>query len=139
MSDNKKSSAKSFTMIDNSMEKMWDMWLVSLGSLSGTQDQIEDLTKKQLDRNKAARQELNKVGEELSKQMRRNQEQVQSLVKETVLNNYEHLYCSNQNLVSELSKKVDDLSIYKGGELVDHMMTPLKQWLTTQSGNSSVN
>ena len=58
MVENKQKLAKSFGMIDNSMEKMWDMWLVSLGSLASTQEQIENMTRKQLDQNKAAREEL---------------------------------------------------------------------------------
>jgi len=110
MSDNKESLAKSFNMIENSMEKMWDMWLVSLGSLSWTQEQIENMTRKQLDQNKAAREELIKLVEDLSKQMRRNQEQFQKMVEEAVMNTYEHINYANQNLISDLSKKVDDLS-----------------------------
>ena len=110
MSDNKESLAKSFNMIENSMEKMWDMWLVSLGSLSWTQEQIENMTRKQLDQNKAARDELIKLVEDLSKQMRRNQEQFQKMVEEAVMNTYEHINYANQSLISDLTKKVDDLS-----------------------------
>jgi polyhydroxyalkanoate synthesis regulator phasin len=110
MKDNKKNLAKSFNMIDNSMEKMWDMWLVSLGSLSSTQEQIEDMTRKQLDQNKAAREEMLKLVEDLSKQMRRNQEQFQKIVEETVMNTYEHINYTNQSLIGDLSKKVDDLA-----------------------------
>lgn len=110
MSDNKESLAKSFNMIENSMEKMWDMWLVSLGSLSWTQEQIENMTRKQLDQNKSAREELIKLVEDLSKQMRRNQEHFQKMVEEAVMNTYEHINYANQNLISDLAKKVDDLS-----------------------------
>jgi len=110
MTENKESLAKSFNMIENSMEKMWDMWLVSLGSLSWTQEQIENMTRKQLDQNKSAREELIKLVEDLSKQMRRNQEQFQKVVEEAVMNTYEHINYNNQNLIGDLSKKVDDLA-----------------------------
>lgn len=110
MSDNKENLAKSFNMIENSMEKMWDMWLVSLGSLSWTQDQIENMTRKQLDQNKAAREELIRLVEDLSKQMRRNQEQFQKLVEEAVMSTYEQVDYANKNLIEDLSKKVEDLS-----------------------------
>jgi hypothetical protein len=110
MADNKEGLAKSFNMIENSMDKMWDMWLVSLGSLSWTQDQIENMTRKQLDQNKSAREEMIKLVEDLSKQMRRNQEQFQKIVEESVMSTYEHINDTNQNLMGELSKKVDDLA-----------------------------
>lgn len=109
MSDNKESLTKSFNMIENSVEKMWDMWLVSLGSLSWTQEQLENMTRKQLDQNKAARDELLKLVEDLSKQMRRNQQQFQKMVEEAVMNTYEHINYTNQNIISDLNKKVDDL------------------------------
>ena len=110
MTDNKESLAKSFAMMDNSTEKMWDMWLVSLGSLSWTQEQIENMNRKQLDQNKAAREDMIKLVEELSKQMRRNQEQFRKIVEETVLNTYEHINYTNQNIIGDLSKKVDEMA-----------------------------
>jgi len=109
MTDNKENLAKSFNMIENSMEKMWDMWLVSLGSLSWTQEQMENMTRKQLDQNKSAREELIKLVEDLNKQTRRNQEQFQKVVQEAVMNTYEHINYTNQNLIGDLQKKVDDL------------------------------
>ena len=110
MTDNKESLLKSFNMIENSMEKMWDMWLVSLGSLSWTQEQIENMCRQQLDQNKAGREEMMKLIEDLSKQMRRNQEQFQKMVEEAVMNTYEHINYNNQSLVADLTKKVDELS-----------------------------
>ncbi|MCX5779929.1 MAG: hypothetical protein NTV45_03745 [Firmicutes bacterium] len=110
MSDNKVNLAQSFGMIDNSMDKMWDMWLGSLGSLSWTQDQIDDITRKQLDQNQAARQDMLKLVEDLSKQMRRNQEQFHKMVEETVMNTYQHINYTNQSLMSNLTKKADELA-----------------------------
>lgn len=109
MSENKESFAKNFNMIENSMEKMWDMWLVSLGSLSWTQDQLEDMTRKQLDQNKAAREELIKLVEDLGKQMRGSQEQFQKMVEQTVLSTYEQINSSSQANIDDLTKKVDEL------------------------------
>jgi len=110
MAENKDSLMTSFSMIENSLEKMWDMWLVSLGSLSWTQDQIENMTRKQLDQNKAAREEMMKLVEDLSKQMRRNQEQFQTIVEEAVMNTYEQINVTNKGMFSDLTKKVEDLS-----------------------------
>lgn len=110
MIDNKVSLAQSLSLIDNSMDKMWDMWLVSLGSLSWTQDQIDDMTRKQLDQNQAARQDMLKLVEDLHKQMRRNQEQYHKMVEETVMNTYQHINYTNQSLISNLAKKADELA-----------------------------
>jgi len=110
MAENKDSLMKSFSMIENSLEKMWDMWLVSLGSLSWTQDQIENMTRKQLDQNKAAREEMIKLVEDLSKQMRRNQEQFQTIVEEAVMNTYQQIDVTGKGMFSDLTKKVEDLS-----------------------------
>lgn len=139
MIDNKENLIKSFSMFEDSMAKMWDMSQMIQGSLYGTQDQLDNITRKQLDQNKTAREEAFKVGQDMSKQIRKNQEQFQKIVAETVMNNYEQIDCTNKNLLSELPKKVDDLSNFKGGDLVDHMMTPLKKWLIAQSGNSPAN
>lgn len=114
--DNQESLAKSFGMMENTMEKMWDMWLVSLGSLSWTQEQIENMTRKQLDQNKTAREDMIKLVEELSKQMRRNQEQFRKIVEETVLNTYEHINYTNQSIIGDLTKKVDELTKKAGFE-----------------------
>ena len=111
MSDtNKESLSKSFNMIENSLEKMWDIWLIGLGSLSWTQEQIENMTRQQLDRNKAAREEFIKMVEDLGRQIHRNQEQFQKMVEEAVMNTYENIDYTNKNLMSDLSKKVNDLS-----------------------------
>ena len=55
---------KTFTMLENSTEKLWDMWLVTLGSMSWTQEQIENMGSKYLEQRKVAREEANKVMEE---------------------------------------------------------------------------
>lgn len=139
MTDNKDYLTESFGIMENSMGKTWDMYLMSLGSLSKTQNKMENMAQKQLNRYTTVREELQKVWEDLSKQTRTNQEQVQKFAQEAVLDNYEHMYHTNQSLMAELAKKVDDISIYKGGELVDHMMTPLKQWLKAQAENNPIN
>lgn len=110
MTENQEGLVKSFTMIDDSMQKMWDMWLVSLGSVTSTQDKIENMTRKQMDQHKAAREEMIKMVEDLSKQMRRNQGQIQMLVEDVVTNTYEQINYKNQNLIDGLSKKVEELS-----------------------------
>ena len=110
MTDNKDCLTESFGLMDNSMGKMWDMWLVSMGSLSGTQEQLEDMTRKQLDQNKEARVELIKRAEDLSKEMRGNQEQFQKMVEETVKSTYEQISSASQAHIAELAKKVEELA-----------------------------
>jgi len=68
---------KTFAMLENSTEKIWDMWLVTLGSMSWTQEQIENMGRKYLEQRKVAREEANKVIEELTNQAKKNQQQMQ--------------------------------------------------------------
>lgn len=91
MTKNKENLTKSFGMIENSMEKMWDMWRLSIGSLVRTQEQIGNMASKQLDQSKTLRADFIKIEEELNKQMHKNQEQFQNMVKETVMNTYENV------------------------------------------------
>jgi len=115
--DNQESLVKNFDMIENSVEKVWDVWLVNLGNLAWTQDQIDNMSRKQLDQNKADREEMIKLVEDLSRQMRMNQEQFRNIVEENVMNTYEHINYTNQNIMGDLGKKVDELS-KKAGSVI---------------------
>lgn len=110
MADSKENLTRSFNMMENSMEKMWDMWLVGLGSISWAQEQMENMTRKQLDQNKMAREEMIKLVEDLAMQTRKNQEQFQKMVEEAVINTYDQINVANHQLIQDLSKKVDELT-----------------------------
>lgn len=101
---------KSFDMAENSIEKLWDMWLVTLGSFSWSQEQIENMTKKFLDQNKTNREENIKVVEELMSQAKKNQGQMQKMIEDAVLSAFENVKFPNMNTMDDLSKKVDELS-----------------------------
>lgn len=101
---------KSFTMTDNMIEKFWDMWQLSLGSLSWTQDQLETMAKKYLDQRKVAREEASKVMEELLKQVRNNQMQMQKMVQQAVNTTFENVDIPVYNYFEDLNKKVEALS-----------------------------
>lgn len=107
MANNKVNLTKSLNMMENSMEKMWDMWLVGLGSISWAQEQMENMTRKQLDQNKAARGEMMKLVEELARQTRRNQEQFQQMVEEAVVSAYDQVNGANQQIIKDLTKKAE--------------------------------
>ncbi|NMC27989.1 MAG: hypothetical protein GYA42_07555 [Syntrophomonadaceae bacterium] len=116
MNYNQESLSRDFSIIENTMEKMWDMWLVSLGSLSWTQEHLENLTRRQLDQNQAAREEFIKMVEELSNQMRRNQFQFRMMVEESMMNTYEKINYTSQTFVNDLSKKADELALKIGNK-----------------------
>ncbi|MDD4775649.1 MAG: hypothetical protein PHG75_03990 [Syntrophomonas sp.] len=107
MANNKVNMTKSLNMMENSMEKMWDMWLVGLGSISWAQEQMENMTRKQLDQNKAAREEMMKLVEELARQTRRNQEQFQQMVEEAVVSAYDQVNGANQQIIKDMTKKAE--------------------------------
>ena len=110
MIDSKESLAKNVTLIENSMDKMWDMWLVALGSFSRTQDQMENMVRKQLDQNRAAREEIIKVVGNLSKQVRGNQAQLQKVVEESLSKTFTQMKSSNQTIMGDYADKVADLT-----------------------------
>ncbi len=110
MANSKENLAKSFNMMENSMEKMWDLWLVGLGSLSWVQEQMENMTRKQLDQNKTAREEVIKLVDDLSRQTRKNQEQFQKMVEEAFINTYDQINVANHQIMQDLTKKVDELA-----------------------------
>ncbi|NLF45643.1 MAG: hypothetical protein GX581_06145 [Syntrophomonadaceae bacterium] len=106
---------QSFAMADNMMEKFWDMWLVSLGSMSWSQEQLEGMVAKYLEQRKIAREESTKIVEELMGQVKKNQSQMQTMMQEAVKAAFENMDFTNFDFmgvtkkVDELSKKVDNL------------------------------
>jgi polyhydroxyalkanoate synthesis regulator phasin len=106
---------QSFAMGDNMMEKFWDMWLVSLGSMSWSQEQLENMVQKYLEQRKIAREESTKIVEELMGQVKKNQSQMQTMMQEAVKAAFENMDFANFDFmgvskkVDELSKKVDNL------------------------------
>lgn len=121
---------KTFTMLENSTEKIWDMWLVTLGSMSWTQEQIENMGRKYLEQRKVAREEANKVIEELTNQAKKNQQQMQKMIQEAVANAFDNLEIPTFTYIDELSKKVDELS-----KKVDNLQY---SWLLQFSGYDPV-
>jgi len=101
---------KSFTMTDNMIDKFWDMVQLSLGSLSWSQEQLETMAKKYLEQSKLAREESNKVMEELMKQVKNNQAQMQKMVQQAVNSTFENVDIPVYNYFDDLNKKVEALS-----------------------------
>ncbi len=106
---------ETFAMADNMAEKFWDMWLVSLGSMSWTQEQVENMVKKYLEQRKNAREETSKVVEELMGQVKKNQIQMQAMMQEAVKAALENVefpnfdYMDMNKKIDELAKKVENL------------------------------
>ncbi|PKM77129.1 MAG: hypothetical protein CVU90_09015 [Firmicutes bacterium HGW-Firmicutes-15] len=101
---------KSFTMNDNMIEKFWDMWQLSLGSLTWSQEQLETMAKKYLEQNRVAREESNKVMDELMKQVKNNQKQMQQMVQQAVSTSFDNVDMPVYNFFDDLNKKVEALS-----------------------------
>jgi polyhydroxyalkanoate synthesis regulator phasin len=101
---------KSFAVADNMVEKFWDMWQLSLGSMSWSQEQLESMAQKYLDQRKLAREECSKVMEELMKQVKNNQVQLQTMVQQAVKTTFENVDIPVYNFFEDLNKKVEALS-----------------------------
>lgn len=115
MVDYKESVITSFEMMEKAMEKAWDMWKMGFASLTSAQEQIENITRKQLDQNKAARDEFIKMEDNVQKQIYQNQEQLQKMVQEAINKAYTQAEKTNQDMADILNGQVDV------------MMTQLKQ------------
>lgn len=108
--NNSETLAKSFSILEGSVDKMWDMWLMSLGSFSWSQEQMEIAIRKYLDESKIAREDASKLIEELTIQTKNNQKQFQKMVQEAVTNAFENINIPTFNYIDNLSKQVDELS-----------------------------
>lgn len=106
---------KNMATIENLMEKYWDMWMVGVGSISWSQEQFENMMKKYLEQSRIAREENSKVIDELMKQVKNSQVQLQSMIQEAAkqaVENAEPAYSYFEELnkkIEELSKKVNNL------------------------------
>ncbi|NMC28290.1 MAG: hypothetical protein GYA42_09120 [Syntrophomonadaceae bacterium] len=90
MADNQENLAKSFEMIGDSLNRMWLMWQSSLKNVAWAQEQMENMTRTQLENNKAFREEWLKLVEDLGQQTRRNQEQFQKMLEEVIESSYQY-------------------------------------------------
>jgi len=98
------------TMVENSTEKLWDMWLVGLGSMSWTQEQVENMVKKYLEQRKITREESVKLIEELMTQAKKNQLQLQKMIGEALNSSLQNVDSPGFKYFEDLNKKVEDLS-----------------------------
>jgi len=90
MADNQENLAKSFELIGDSLNRMWLMWQSSLKNVAWAQEQLENMTRTQLENNKALREEWLKLVEDLGQQTHRNQEQFQKMLQEVIESSYQY-------------------------------------------------
>lgn len=99
-----------FSTAENAAERLWEFSLVALGSIAWNQEQIENFIKKCMDQNKIARDESTRLVEETFKQAKRNQQQLQKMIHDSVVGAFGKLDIPTFNYYDELSRKVDELS-----------------------------
>ncbi|MEN6349990.1 MAG: hypothetical protein ABFD08_11415 [Syntrophomonas sp.] len=107
MADYKDNLTTSFEVMEKAMEKAWDMWRKGINSFTTAQEQIESITRKQLDQNKNARDEFVKMEDSMQKQIYHNQEQLQKMVQEAVSKAYAQAEKTNQDMAAALNGQVD--------------------------------
>lgn len=108
--NSKEELSKTLAIGEDYVERIWDMWLVTLGSFSWSQEQIENMAKKYLDQQKITREESIKIVEELMTQAKKNQSQMQKMIEDAVMGAFENVKMPYVNTVDELTKKVEELS-----------------------------
>jgi len=126
MIDKNDSVSKSFAMMENAMEKAWEMWKVGLTSFAAAQEQIENITRKQLEQNNAWIGELVKMDSEVQKQVRRNQEQLQNMVELAVTKTLAQVDQANKDMGEALVRQVDFL-IQQTRQNQDQMQRMVKE------------
>ena len=99
-----------FSAAGSTAERLWEISLLALGSLAWNQEQVETLISKYLEQSKSAREEATKFAEELMNQAKRNQQQIQQMIEESVVGAFSKLDIPTFSYINNLGKKVDDLS-----------------------------
>ncbi|MGI6435469.1 MAG: phasin family protein [Syntrophomonadaceae bacterium] len=102
--------ANVFSFAENSTEKLWEAILVTLGSVSWTQEQIENMFKNFMEQGKVSREQSLNMSEKLVEQARKNQQQMQQMIQEAVLGAFNNLDIPTFSYISDLTKKIDDLA-----------------------------
>lgn len=110
MTDYKENFDKNLVMFNNATEKMWDMWMAGINSLKWNAEQVENLTRSQLDMSKNARQEFLKQMEEMAKQMRVNQTQMMQMMEGIMTSGYQQLEQAAGTINKEITKKVEEVT-----------------------------
>jgi hypothetical protein len=109
MTDQQAVVAKTLDMVESCLEKMWDAGLKNLANFAWSQEQIENMARKQLDQNKAAREELLKVTEQVVKQVRANQEVGTKMMADAVQEAYQYMNQANNSLMGDLPQRVEEM------------------------------
>ncbi len=108
MADYKVDFNKNLDVFNNAADRMWDMWMAGLNSLKWNAEQMENLTKSQLDMSKNSREEFMKQMEEMVKQMRQSQTQMMKMIEDTLMTGYQQLEQATQSINQEITKKVGE-------------------------------
>ncbi len=108
MADYKVDFNKNLDVFNNAADRMWDMWMAGLNSLKWNAEQMENLTKSQLDMSKNSREEFMKQMEEMVKQMRQSQTQMMKMIEDTLMTGYQQLEQATQSINQEITKKVEE-------------------------------
>jgi len=110
MTDFQPNLDKTFDAVQESMEKMWDMWLTNFNNLAWTQSQMEDMARKQLDQNKSARDNALKMVEEMNRQARKNQEQFWKMAEGMFGDTFEQMISVNKSLMGDLPSRMEEMA-----------------------------
>jgi len=108
MADYKVDFNKNLDVFNNAADKMWDMWMTGVNSLKWNAEQMENLTRSQLDMSKNSREEFMKQMEEMVKQMRQSQMQMMKMIEDTLMTGYQQIEQAAQSINQEITKKVGE-------------------------------
>lgn len=99
-----------FSNAESTAERFWEISLITLGSIAWNQEQIENFLRKCLDQKKLARDQSTRLMEEMFNQAKKNQQQIQCMIQDSVVGAFGKLDIPTLSYYDELAKKIDELS-----------------------------
>jgi|GEM_PF-1132373 len=104
---------KTFTLADCFVDRIWDMWHLSMGSFAWSSEQMERIANKCIDQRRTAIEEGSKVIEQIVKQVKTDQDSMRNMIRDTIKCTIENTNNPLMGYLENLNKKVAELSTDK--------------------------
>jgi polyhydroxyalkanoate synthesis regulator phasin len=101
---------KTLTIAECFVDRFWDMWHLSMGSLTWSNEQMEQITKRSMEQRRAATEEGSRVLEQIVKKVQTDQNSMQKMVRETMKCTIENTNNPVYSYLADMNRKISDLS-----------------------------
>jgi polyhydroxyalkanoate synthesis regulator phasin len=94
----------------NAMPDFMNYWMATLGTLSWSQEQAENLAVKMIEQHRLTKDEGKRIMEEMVSQVRQNQEQLLKMIREGIQATFASFNSVTQAQLDDLKKRLDELA-----------------------------